>query len=309
MKYNNPGSSRGSCTLTRSFRLAPAIGERAIAAVEENLDLCELLRDEPFLISQFVRIAIAHQAMGSLQAFLGQMDLTPEQFLALDDRLAVMESRFSLRASVVAERALLLTAMENIAENRSMVEGVDDGLVAKWTPKFRHARPALMREQAFMLRTLSELADLVDKTGPEGIRAVSELKARFTRDSVDFLLNQLLPPLPNDPYTPGLLPHASGLRHRQRLITARLGMRVARYHVEHGSFPDSLDEIVDQRLTPVPVDLFSGNALVYRLTADGFAIYPVGQDGIDNGGGMEPDATEGACKFEVKYPRARNGDK
>lgn len=52
---------------------------------------------------------------------------------------------------------------------------------------------------------------------------------------------------------------------------------------------------------PLLIDLFSDQPLVYRATAGGFIIYPVGEDGIDNGGGAKPDETEGKCRFEVQY--------
>jgi hypothetical protein len=82
---------------------------------------------------------------------------------------------------------------------------------------------------------------------------------------------------------------------------ARLGIRVARYRSEHGELPSSLNAVVDESLRPILIDLFSDQPLVYRVTTTGFIIYSVGDDGIDNGGGMKPDETEGKCNFVVQY--------
>lgn len=147
-----------------------------------------------------------------------------------------------------------------------------------------------------MLHALTEFADLVDKTGPVSIQAVAELENRYERDSAELPLNRLIGSV-----SFRFKPHITGVRHRQRLNIARLGIRVARYRTEHGELPGSLDAIVEESLRPMLVDLFSDQPLVYRATAGGFIIYPVGEDDIDNGGGAKPDETEGKCRFEVQY--------
>jgi len=271
--------------------------DRAVAAIAENLDLGELLREEPFIISQLVRAAIAGVAVRSLQPLIGHATLTGEQFTALDDRLERMSLSFTLRPAVAADRACVLTAMKYLDENLDPNVGLDAAQAAKFDARRWYLRPALWREQAFMLRTLTEFSDLVDTTGPEGIRAVEELAGRYKRDSAEFPLNRLI-----EAVSFRFKPYISGLRHRQRLNIARLAIRVGRYRAEHGELPDSLDAVVDESLRPLLVDLFSNKPLVYRTAAGGFTIYPVGEDGIDNGGGLKPDETEAGCRFEVRYP-------
>src|SRR5262245_54764549 len=82
---------------------------RAATAIEEGLLLSEMLRDEPLLITQMVRMAIAASALDSLETAVAHLDLAPDQFAAIDDLLATMQSRFTLRPSVLGERGMNLT--------------------------------------------------------------------------------------------------------------------------------------------------------------------------------------------------------
>jgi phage terminase large subunit-like protein len=62
-------------------------------------------------------------------------------------------------------------------------------------------------------------------------------------------------------------------------------LAVLRYKNDTGQFPDSLSSLVAAGyLRSVPKDPYSGNALIYHLTDNGFKLYSVGEDFKDNGG-------------------------
>lgn len=69
---------------------------QAVVAVEELCDVGELLSQEPFFVSQVVRIRIGNQAIDGLEQVLAFADLNAAQFTALDKRLAMMEFTFRL---------------------------------------------------------------------------------------------------------------------------------------------------------------------------------------------------------------------
>jgi hypothetical protein len=57
------------------------------------------------------------------------------------------------------------------------------------------------------------------------------------------------------------------------------------YEAQEGRLPVSLKQLVDAHLLPrYPMDPYSGAPLVYRVTADGFTLYSVGEDFVDNDG-------------------------
>jgi len=74
-----------------------------------------------------------------------------------------------------------------------------------------------------------------------------------------------------------------------RLITDREALiatvSILRYEKEHNKYPESLEQLVESEyIKIVPQDPFSGNSLVYKKTDDGFILYSVGLNMIDDRG-------------------------
>lgn len=81
----------------------------------------------------------------------------------------------------------------------------------------------------------------------------------------------------------------------QRVLT-RVGLALAIYRVEQGGYPETLGALVPDVLDAVPVDSFDGQALVYRKTEDGFLLYSLGPNGVDDGGSRTDEG--GGARFE-----------
>ena len=76
---------------------------------------------------------------------------------------------------------------------------------------------------------------------------------------------------------------------------------------EHGELPQSLDVLVEKGLlNEVPIDPFSDKPLVYRKTDDGFTLYSVGLNFIDDGG--MPDDYKGKNKSPQAKKWTEKGD-
>jgi hypothetical protein len=59
---------------------------------------------------------------------------------------------------------------------------------------------------------------------------------------------------------------------------------LAAYRADHGRYPERLDGLSPKYLAQVPRDLFSGKALIYRPSEEGYLLYSVGVNGRDEGG-------------------------
>ena len=64
----------------------------------------------------------------------------------------------------------------------------------------------------------------------------------------------------------------------------RIVFSLAHHRAEHGIYPMSLDELVPSAIEKLPMDVYSDHPYRYKRTADGFCLYSVGEDGVDNGG-------------------------
>jgi hypothetical protein len=77
--------------------------------------------------------------------------------------------------------------------------------------------------------------------------------------------------------------------------THRDGSRVAiaahRYRLAHGEFPNTIHDLLPRYLHEAPLDRFTGDLMIYRLTDDGPLIYVRGCD-RDDDGGRSPKDTE-----------------
>jgi len=83
-------------------------------------------------------------------------------------------------------------------------------------------------------------------------------------------------------------------RHRYRFqsdCAATIGIiAILRYRAEKQALPDGWQELVGGGyLKEVPIDRYSGNSFIYRKTAEGFTVYSVGENGVDDGGDRKKD--------------------
>jgi hypothetical protein len=95
-----------------------------------------------------------------------------------------------------------------------------------------------------------------------------------------------------------MMPAASKLqdsvdRATQTQDNLTVAFALAWYQLEHGRYPENLDALAPKYLPRVPSDLFSGKALVYRPSENGYLLYSVGINGIDEGGRTQEDNPPG----------------
>ena len=82
-------------------------------------------------------------------------------------------------------------------------------------------------------------------------------------------------------------------RSEQSQANLRVAVALAAYRAETGRYPARLDELAPKYLPAVPGDLFSGKPLVYLPRDDGYLLYSVGVNGIDEEGRWTDDDPKG----------------
>ena len=79
----------------------------------------------------------------------------------------------------------------------------------------------------------------------------------------------------------GVLAHRGRALHEATITVLAL----RRWQLERGAYPKTLDELVAAKyLTALPADPYSAGPLVYRRDGDGFILYSVAADFVDDGG-------------------------
>ena len=82
-------------------------------------------------------------------------------------------------------------------------------------------------------------------------------------------------------------------RVEQEERNVHVAFALAVYHREHGRYPVKLDDLAPKYLAAVPDDLFSGKAIIYRPSQQGYLFYSVGVNGRDEGGSWFDDDPPG----------------
>jgi hypothetical protein len=67
-------------------------------------------------------------------------------------------------------------------------------------------------------------------------------------------------------------------------LASRTGLACRLYKIRTGRYPESLEALVPGILKEVPIDPFTGKALVYRRDGEGFIVYSLGTNEKDDGG-------------------------
>lgn len=100
----------------------------------------------------------------------------------------------------------------------------------------------------------------------------------------------------------------NALRQSAMRRQVRLGLALASFAKDKGSFPDSLTELVPQYVEKIPTDPIDGLSMRYLKLADGYQLWSVGMDGKDNAGDEEIDwlwKIRVLQEAELEKPRVR----
>lgn len=81
---------------------------------------------------------------------------------------------------------------------------------------------------------------------------------------------------------------ARNAAHDAAVDVARVGLGLKLYKQKNGAYPDTLDKLAPEFLEKIPVDPFTGKALIYRKAGEGFVLYSVGPDLKDDNGTPRP---------------------
>jgi hypothetical protein len=82
-------------------------------------------------------------------------------------------------------------------------------------------------------------------------------------------------------------------RAKQTEDNLHLAFALAAHRADTGRYPAQLNELTPKYLSKVPGDVFSGQSLIYRPTADGYLLYSVGQNEKDDDGRWFDDQPRG----------------
>jgi hypothetical protein len=102
---------------------------------------------------------------------------------------------------------------------------------------------------------------------------------------------------------------AASDREEQVQRNLNLAFLLAAHLRDHGKYPEKLDQVAANYHVAIPNDLFSREPLIYRRAGNGYLLYSVGPNGIDEegrGANDEPRGDDLSVRMPVPKPRKKN---
>ena len=263
------------------------------------------LGDEPFLVSQFVRIAFDIWATSSVERILAQGQASGRALDGLQRLLSEEECTPFLVNALRGERARIdafLRALEDgkvslpryagvSAKPSSTVTGVWESLTS---------RAAARRAHPVLLRLLTESIQTAQLPTEQRADRFEIQEKRVKETDLPVLVNLLFPAM--------ITIAKSDIRVRANLRCAVVALAAERFRLANGRWPKDLAELVPAYLKKVPLDPYDGKPIRLRAVPDGLLVYSIGPDRQDNGGAINrrtPDAPGQDIVFQLWNVDAR----
>lgn len=226
------------------------------------------LEQEPCAISQNVCSAIEVQGVDALASLLGRLNFTPEELTAFANVIASRKVNDRMHCALVGERVMGVSAMQNPDELRVLGKSV--------------YIPVTNADLALYLEHIERVIAAAKLDFPECITAAQVAQDQLEKESsqgLAMLTSDLTKALTPD-FKKSFIVHAAYATAKNRAALAAIA--VERFRRKNGEVPQTLQELAPEFLVAEPIDPFTGNVMLYRVTPAGILIYSVGDNLIDD---------------------------
>ncbi|MDB6108606.1 MAG: hypothetical protein JWR69_356 [Pedosphaera sp.] len=271
-----------------------ALGKTEAACEDVNfiLYLADSVKEEPFLISYLLRVAVMDQALQAVWEGLAGRQWTEAQLQDFQARLRDLTLIRDLEQPMGAERA---AGDETIAHLRERPDGARlftelgggnnfvDALLFHLAPRGWIYQEQVSYHQIYDQFILPGYDPAAGMIHPAIIEASAKSFEKLFGDTAancweHRLMARLLLPAVSRCYQ-------KSARAQTGVNEAILACALERHRLANGRVPDSLEALVPRFLPKLPPDVLTGEPLKYRRLDDGqFLIYSVGWNEKDDGG-------------------------
>ncbi|HOX57934.1 MAG TPA: hypothetical protein P5205_13215 [Candidatus Paceibacterota bacterium] len=274
-------------------------GDRQTALEDLRLAfrLMAVIRAEPNLIAQLVRMAMLQFALQPVWEGLADRQWTAADLSAIENELASLDLLADYQFAMRGERACGIWAADYI--HRVGIQGLDEMGISNYNTSgpsewerslgqavfrlipagwFNQNKVSVCRQfETYLLPAVDRERRIVPPGPVQKAQAALEAQRPRPYDAVSRLF----------------LPAVAGCAQRfaRGQISsdlARVACALERSRLANGSFPEALDGLVPRLIETLPHDIINGGPLKYRRTDDGqFVLYSVGWNESDDGGVVE----------------------
>ena len=289
--------------------------EEGLQDLEALAALARMERDEPTLVAQMIRVAVASLGLTTTWEALQAPGWTEPQLARLQEAWEPVDLVEAVEKGLVGDRAggyevfalarrssgpqtgRFLKASWNLGSSSPTATFEDMARDYLYLPAYKLT--SIDADELFYLETTQEsIAALrllkAHRPWPEAKQALVKAGARVGAlgpglDRFRYCFSAM-----GIPYCLKAGGTAVNAEIERQMTLAAIALK--RFQLRHGQLPSTLEALVPELLPAVPYDYMSAKPLVYRLKADGsYLLYSVGDDGKDDGGDptLAPSASAG----------------
>ncbi len=259
---------------------------RAIESILAQLKLGNTLRDEPSCESQALRYKCHKLTCHVIQRMLGKDNLSDKHLLQLADMLRKGEYPEGLTRALVAERALNLMKCDQPKRYFYLPEA--DEYIPGSSALFGWALRTEVVYGGDLTFYLSAMAKLIEASQHPTAQATL-IGDNIQRELVTFRRAFSMMCLPKNPIRE--------LAHDQvELRETMTAIAAERYRLANGKLAENFSDLTPAFLDSLPMDPFDSQPLRFRSDENGYALYSVGNNLADDGGGNDD------VVFRVDHP-------
>jgi hypothetical protein len=264
-------------------RLQARDAEGAAEAVIRELEIARLLQSPVNDLTMHLTSSMIGHAISAVPRIL-EMGAAPETVRSLRTAIEVADRDGLLAELVTAERAFVLSQYWDPDKRWFVSNDAPIVLGRRFSePLWFAMRPYMTRKVVGQIELMSTLLESARKAWPERLDVnFAEVRKEPARTSSRLYFLTL-------PYSPW----AAVNSHRTRTTTVGsllaatrstlTAIAVEEYRrTKAGALPSRLEDLTPAQLRAVPIDPFSGQPLRFKRLPDGYAVYSVGANRVDD---------------------------
>lgn len=289
--------------------------EEALREVTLLNDSRKLLEGAPTgkpmtLVAAMINLAVAQLYVNTIADGLQSHSWRESQLLALEDQLKQINLAPFVVAGFRCERdavcfTLINTPPTELANQQLGVRGAPTNLWQKLKiPEFTFLTFA---PRGWVDQNLITQTELIQKL-IDGYDLTNNLIIPSQADKVAKEISELNPWSPyaflEAIFLPNLTRATITFAYDQSQVNeAQIVCALERFRLAHGNYPEALDNLVPQFIEKLPHDIIGGGPLHYHRTEnDGFLLYSVGWNGVDDGGNPAASYDDRKGDWVWQYP-------
>lgn len=255
----------------------PAAVAQSIHAI---FGTCRAVEEDPLVMSHLVRVAMAEIAINELQVALESVEFSDADLRMLRDDVQVIDYRRGVERALIGERTLGLSAFRN--------------------PEMPLRMRANKEDLALYLSTYSKYIAASRQPYPEALsladaatQEINELRFSTMLNRIRYQFASVMSPSADAVF-------GASARGTATANCADVALAIEQFHRANGKLPQTLAQLVPQHLAVVPIDPMDGQPLRYVVREDGYLLYSVGRNKVDDGGVMGDDQLDEVYSIKLR---------